>query len=1635
MADTNAVPDSLEALPDVQAAPEDKTLPKLDSAPKSGFMSSLWDVLKTDAAVKRHAMAGAAADIVGAVGAKGLASHIRSAAPLPKPETEAGVRVQRYETRYIDDVREQEKQISSAIANGTSAAQEPGRSAWELIQVPIQGALHGASSAVGWAVGLGYTAYGNPAKGAGLEKSIGNFVPAPQPTTALGREWNAWGMLFAPLTESVHAGEQEYNADTDHPSPWMHYAFEAGSFGTMILGGKGLGELGGAVGRATGVLDKDIPVAHSTKRDVPGEVRVPKRPGVKAEEPAEPVAEPKDTLFDTGDAEIEREATRQAERDKFHDLNRAREQNFDAEDGIVVHHGSNQNIDRPRASPDDPFFLTKEKSEADRYASNAAHLNGGRPVTNTFNLKGANVFRGSDTHAVENVVARAFKDIPTYVMGDGQTALLINGKKTLLTKGVLSDALSHHDWSIIESPEIAHAIRNEGFHAFMSKVGGVDSFAVMDPSVIKNVAEDQGPLILYHGTSGDFREFDDERLGQNTGHMTAPLGHFLAEDVRKAKAYAEKASNYIPVDERVIKAQVDIHHPKEMSLQDLMDIDSQDESRALRAKLMQQGYDGIHIPEIGQWVAFTGKQIHIIDPAEEAFERTSNAQADSILDYQNTLRDAAQARLDDADFDAAAQSAARTDELLRGGGPGHAGIPRGQYTGDWHDYLASMAQLAGVDISELHLSSDELEGLDKEPGEFDDLETLSHEIPEWDENGLERMTPRARENLAALKAKRSLRASFRNKVRDFRTGLRKVYAGATSKASEAHIAHVAQTMALDATERERMDAVNTGIRKVFARMNDEDLAAWWRHFQKGVPMPDHLGDRADWASIDKFYEDVFARGLEERALAGDPIEPMTRAKYFPQYARPKDWTQRLNLGLSGKERAFDTMDNLLDAGVEPLSMNPAVHFHYWLRGQERAIGRAELRWQKIHGGLRVVPKSYVPAPDELTLESPDGLLRYAGKADLISFMNKNVLAKPFMGFDANLMTALRAVGLVKNSAQALLFGFNPFHGIHIGVFVRPLHGLAESLSLIDNKLTPSGVVDMAKAFGKMFTTADGPKVRGVRLSARSIRKLASGKQGGIRFNPKTRAVEFPEGGDPFLDVIDVVRHGADPSILKTPGQEILRRAVVGGYEIHNPEWTNEAHAKFLEGIQDATASGYMRAAGWTVPTFLRALGYPMMDQFVPLVKLRAYAADTERWHQANPTVEAGSAAERVAFARIRREIDQRFGEMNTKLLGVHPIILAGFQGSMLSFGWNFGLASQFGGGGKDAVHKLFDAATGAERDKMRSRALYASLYAGYACMAGALVTKAFSGKDPETLKDCIYPIVGTDSKGNAIRVKLPSLMNDFGAEVYNVRDKGLFTGTKETAFNKAAPIFNSLDQFFSNHNWMGQKISDPYAPATQQIAQRFRAVMEGLEPISITQAERQVHDVTPAEQKALSVAAFAGITKAPEYVTTPAPIEQIYRVSAILGGQETYASTQLYQAENRANLRDLFEDGTRSGDYGAYRIAERQFQAKWNAMHPDTPLTKTGLRALRKRLRAPRAAMTLQNEQNEGQEHVWQSMQDYGDGMAMLAQYLPYFHTTVKQQMFKRMTPQEQAELKAQWRALRAPSTAPTTPPASAPQG
>lgn len=124
------------------------------------------------------------------------------------------------------------------------------------------------------------------------------------------------------------------------------------------------------------------------------------------------------------------------------------------------------------------------------------------------------------------------------------------------------------------------------------------------------VADSAGnPLPVFHGTADDFSAFDPNRSGSATAHMTATLGSFFAEDRAKAQHYAQNASQGVPAEERVIDAYLSIQKPYEMGLKEFQALDSQEESTTLREKLKAQGYDGIHLKDVGQWVAFTPTQI------------------------------------------------------------------------------------------------------------------------------------------------------------------------------------------------------------------------------------------------------------------------------------------------------------------------------------------------------------------------------------------------------------------------------------------------------------------------------------------------------------------------------------------------------------------------------------------------------------------------------------------------------------------------------------------------------------------------------------------------------------------------------------------------------------------------------------------------------------------------------------------------------------------------------------------------------------------------------------------------------------------------------------------------------------------
>lgn len=105
------------------------------------------------------------------------------------------------------------------------------------------------------------------------------------------------------------------------------------------------------------------------------------------------------------------------------------------------------------------------------------------------------------------------------------------------------------------------------------------------------------PLVLYHGTSQPF-----ERFGPN------PAGLFFAEDLEKATSYASIRLGPAP---RVIQVSLNIRRPWTY-IRYGQDVPYRDHADQSVPTLQALGYDGIHMPEEGVWVAFDPDQVRVL---------------------------------------------------------------------------------------------------------------------------------------------------------------------------------------------------------------------------------------------------------------------------------------------------------------------------------------------------------------------------------------------------------------------------------------------------------------------------------------------------------------------------------------------------------------------------------------------------------------------------------------------------------------------------------------------------------------------------------------------------------------------------------------------------------------------------------------------------------------------------------------------------------------------------------------------------------------------------------------------------------------------------------------------------------------
>lgn len=898
--------------------------------------------------------------------------------------------------------------------------------------------------------------------------------------------------------------------------------------------------------------------------------------------------------------------------------------------------------------------------------------------------------------------------------------------------------------------------------------------------------------------------------------------------------------------------------------------------------------------------------------------------------------------------------------------------------------------------------------------DFSDMDTLSEEIPstgrrgaraamqDWfpvHQPGLTEAGVRALQNMSDAEGtvQRGLKA-----MREMWQGMQMMFPDITKPEIARGAAAMLERVSSARAEAARFSRNMSSFARLIAKLTPEQQAAVYRLAEQGttrdtvrgvdVPLPENV----DWQGWFRYIRHIHDRQFEAINRARGFGVVNYRENHFARFVKAPDGTVFNSAGGAATEafehaRKFPTMDSILNQPADaprwqPYSMNLAMNEIRWAQSVQRYVARWETtRTLARMGAIRTVADDYVPTPDEAKFMAPDRHSWMAGPRTLVAAMHNGPFAEPLMGRASRLASAGMVLRPVWNGITQSVLALSLYHPFSITFYSAPVHALTESLALVRDPWSVQGVVDIARSFAKALPGAPGRSmVAGEHVPAHRALALLAGKREGLSVDKATGEVTQP-AEDPVEVAMDVMRGLRPASDAAAPTVELMRRVAVGGMHLWGKgEFHNEAMDRFRDAINQHKP---LAASGWAMPAFLRALGSPIMDGFIPWMKMRAYMADTEGWTRANPG-KVGSDAERLAFQRYGREIDQRFGEMATSNLFWNRWVTGMLHGSMLSFGWNYGLVSQMLGGGKDVAQRATRTIQGRELGDMRTRLGYSMLYTGYGLGLGFLMTR-FIGNQPITsIKDGVYPVMRKEPDGTLYRVKMPGWLQDFGSTYYHVQTEGLVSGVSEVAANKAAPTLSLLHQLWTNQNYYNQQIRDPMDPWYMQLAEAAHAAAQSTVPFTVTNFLHQQGDPQGPGTLVNLTTNVLGINQAASYTREPIPVQKIFYLqhSQGLAGVTPYASAVRDDGMRAYHLRKLYEQGRSTGDYTPFVKAMREVSAKYG-------LTRRQTLYEMERFKAPSGAFTLRSLPHSDQEAIWDAMKD---DPALLRQYYPYFNKQLR---------------------------------------
>lgn len=544
-----------------------------------------------------------------------------------------------------------------------------------------------------------------------------------------------------------------------------------------------------------------------------------------------------------------------------------------------------------------------------------------------------------------------------------------------------------------------------------------------------------------------------------------------------------------------------------------------------------------------------------------------------------------------------------------------------------------------------------------------------------------------------------------------------------------------------------------------------------------------------------------------------------------------------------KERGWGLYEEAVAAGFKPRFTNPEDIMLARQHASDVAVMRIQtLRDMESYGLARRIEKGegHTPPEDFPATEwrSPNGE-RFWVHRNANAVMHNAFNTASLWSMKGMMGDAFRGAMFLKNTTVPVLLSFSLFHPLHVATIHNVTGMVRASEALLAGKMS---VGQAMKEFAK-----------------------ATFYEGFIK-DPKSgyRLLSAYKGKIADKDLTD-----ADRLALQYMAEGGMIPELAAQYKTNAVE-------SFKSAVQRRSAT-----ALWHAPfAAIMMLQKPMFEMWIPSLKIASYLKDVRTALTVDPKLMDDSLARQVAFRKIAKSVDNRYGEMAYSTLFWNRWVKDVGVASTLSLGWNLGFIREYGGGLLD-VGQFARGSKGGIVQRVQEgqlhRPLFVTFYSAQSMAYAGLMTWALAGEFPSALIDYLYPKSGEENPdGSPQRLTTMFYPREFAAIGKHMQHEGVLGGLAHTAMNKASPVMGLVHDWATNVDSFGAEISDPDAPAYQRLQQKLAHSLGSIQPIAVSAIREQQTD-KPVKNAALN---FMGFSPAPKYATetkTQGAIKHLYQ--------------------------------------------------------------------------------------------------------------------------------------------------------------